>query len=170
VSLLTFHERLTADAVLPAFLRAELGLESATSVYVGTLPRETQEQVADVRIEPAAPEPRGEDAAGFGTEHRYEIWCWHRSAAQPDKSGATLFQTVDELARLVVRALDGRRPFATELPDLVVCSAAVEDATPIEEPDRDQRIVAATFLVRGTGDVDQGAGDEDAGGGGGAGA
>jgi hypothetical protein len=157
MSLATFHERVTTDALLPAGIRGELGLASATAVYVGTFPRRVRERT-EVQIEPAAPMPRDEDGAGELTEHRYLLRVYHRDPGDGSQTRASIFGVVDDYARQLVRYLDGTRPFVADLPDLIAVGAQVEDSTPFEETDRAERVVAVSFLVRGTGDVDQGAG------------
>jgi len=158
VTLATFHSRLTTDDVLLAGVRAQLGLADAASVYVGTQPRSPR-QATEVLVEPLAYLPRGEDGAGEQTEHRYLLHVWRKAADGESGSKSGLFGVVDTHAAKLVAWLDGARPFAAQLPDLICCSAAVEESTPPETPDEVERVVAVSFLVRGSGHVPTGLGD-----------
>lgn len=151
----TFHDRLMADAVLPATLRTLLDLDHADAVYDARRKRAVKLPV-EVAVEEGATENRTPSAGNEVHSHTYALRIWRRAIEEASQSGAALKELAKADVRAVVRGLDGTAPWATALAGDVV-AVEVRERTIDELPGRKgvvESVVDVTIYTLGSGDLE----------------
>lgn len=154
-ALLTFHERLFADELLPSAVAAALGLEDVSAVYDARRPRRVRSPV-EVVLTRLAPVDRGRGGAHQVTEHRYQASVRVRQLTDGAGSGSVQGTTVEQHLAALRAGFDGVRPFIAELEGDVLsskCDIQEQDVTPADTGAIEGRGLLS-FFTRGTGDRD----------------
>lgn len=153
----TFHERLMADAVLPATVRTLLGLAHADAVYDARRARSVKLPV-EVRVEQASTENRTPSAGNEVHSHGYELRVRRRAVEGASQSGAELKELAKADARALVRGLDGEDLWAVALAGDVVAVEARERTIDEVPGTRGviESVVDVTIYTLGSGDVEVG--------------
>lgn len=147
----TLHDRLMADALLPATVRSALGLP-AGSVYDGRRQKtpDQHRSVLVLPLESVLRVPGGDQL----WEHRYELRLRWRQVRESAATGAQQLLLAKDGQRAVINAVNGARPWATTLTDLVTVRA--EEGPLDDDPDEQgsiEAVVRLSVFTRGTGDV-----------------